>query len=661
MICHESNIKIDRKHRSSISIERDLEHDSKLQILFSDLLLSANLTPANLTAEIIDETTVALDWDDLPSEYDSLDTSFRVYVKNTVSGEIEQQIDGIQLSEAEVMGLTELEQYEFWVFTMVGDYESAESDHVFATPEQQQADAPQNFDVEVKSNTTSLSFDGVNDYVVADQPFDGVGDFTVEVLIKTTTGSLGNFVAIRQSSVGTGQPTKLLTTRINNGNLNLLLRNSAGTVNDLNTADTYNNGAWYRAVFSRQGSTLSIRILDSDSNIVETVSMQGVSDDVVDANSKLILGTYESNNSSEYYEGLMDDIRFWNVYRTDQEIIENNKSLLKGDESGLNYYADCEDQGSQLTDLTANNNHGTINGAAYSNETTNWINALCTWDEVQGVDGYNVYLKRPDYALGFDGNDDWVDLDAHAGNFPQGTNARTIEGEFDADNTVGQRWFSYGVITVDSSDAGKRVSITATGDSIAVAVQGHNYGVTGLGLSGIHHVAVVFPDGATMSDEFLLYLDGNLLNPTDLAGSPQSVDTVDEHARIGTSHGQAAYYNGTVDNLRIWNVERSQQQINDNIGEILTGNETGLVAYYPMNEGQGSTLVDHAGGNDGVINGASWTIVGSLDFEKENTSLIPTPEYTIEDLPDGEYEAYCTAVDNQTGESDPSNIEVFIV
>jgi hypothetical protein len=39
----------------------------------------------------------------------------------------------------------------------------------------------------------------------------------------------------------------------------------------------------------------------------------------------------------------------------------------------------------------------------------------------------------------------------------------------------------------------------------------------------------------------------------------------------------------------------------------LTGTETGLVAYYKMNEGSGTTLTDSAGTNDGTINGATWT------------------------------------------------------
>jgi hypothetical protein len=39
----------------------------------------------------------------------------------------------------------------------------------------------------------------------------------------------------------------------------------------------------------------------------------------------------------------------------------------------------------------------------------------------------------------------------------------------------------------------------------------------------------------------------------------------------------------------------------------LYGTETGLVAYYPMNEGTGSTAYDKStNSNDGTITGASW-------------------------------------------------------
>ncbi|MFK7951947.1 MAG: LamG domain-containing protein [Ekhidna sp.] len=60
---------------------------------------------------------------------------------------------------------------------------------------------------------------------------------------------------------------------------------------------------------------------------------------------------------------------------------------------------------------------------------------------------------------------------------------------------------------------------------------------------------------------------------------------------IGFSTGDG-YYEGRMDELRIWNTERSITDITDNMFSSLLGTETGLVAYYNFDEGTGSTLTD---------------------------------------------------------------------
>ena len=63
-----------------------------------------------------------------------------------------------------------------------------------------------------------------------------------------------------------------------------------------------------------------------------------------------------------------------------------------------------------------------------------------------------------------------------------------------------------------------------------------------------------------------------------------------------------------MDGIGIWNVARTQEQIQANMNNELNGNEFGLVGYWNFNEGEGTTLTELSGnGNDGAINGASWT------------------------------------------------------
>src|SRR5262249_22324570 len=55
--------------------------------------------------------------------------------------------------------------------------------------------------------------------------------------------------------------------------------------------------------------------------------------------------------------------------------------------------------------------------------------------------------------------------------------------------------------------------------------------------------------------------------------------------------------NAVFDEIRIWNVARTQAQIQQNMMKPLLGSESNLVLYYPMDEGTGTNLIDRTGNN----------------------------------------------------------------
>ncbi|OQB13032.1 MAG: Lactonase, 7-bladed beta-propeller [Firmicutes bacterium ADurb.Bin193] len=62
-------------------------------------------------------------------------------------------------------------------------------------------------------------------------------------------------------------------------------------------------------------------------------------------------------------------------------------------------------------------------------------------------------------------------------------------------------------------------------------------------------------------------------------------------------------YNGQIDEMRIWNVARTADEIYTNMHKRLTGNEIGLVGYWPFDEMEGSVTADLSGNNnDGTLN-----------------------------------------------------------
>ena len=74
---------------------------------------------------------------------------------------------------------------------------------------------------------------------------------------------------------------------------------------------------------------------------------------------------------------------------------------------------------------------------------------------------------------------------------------------------------------------------------------------------------------------------------------------------IGKSPSHSLH--GEIDEVRIWNDVRTLTEIKDNMFKELNGNENGLMAYYKMTEGSGTTVTDNSSNsNNGTISGASW-------------------------------------------------------
>jgi|GEM_PF-6567004 len=113
------------------------------------------------------------------------------------------------------------------------------------------------------------------------------------------------------------------------------------------------------------------------------------------------------------------------------------------------------------------------------------------------------------------------------------------------------------------------------------------------------HVAATY-DGSVIS----LYINGQLEDTTHYS---EEIDHSEGPLYIGMGQGNY-YWDGIIEEVRIWDHTRMQSEIASAYKTTLTGNENGLVAYYPMDGGSGSNVADASGeGNAGVINGANWT------------------------------------------------------
>lgn len=113
-----------------------------------------------------------------------------------------------------------------------------------------------------------------------------------------------------------------------------------------------------------------------------------------------------------------------------------------------------------------------------------------------------------------------------------------------------------------------------------------------LGLNTWYHIAGVY-SGSSMK----LYVNGILQSSIDCSGTPTTSEGV--VINLGDNPTWTGrLFTGVMDEVRVWEVARTEQEIQENMTIELAGTETGLIAYYPMNEGTGTTIGDASGNNN---------------------------------------------------------------
>jgi len=238
------------------------------------------------------------------------------------------------------------------------------------------------------TNTHSLSFDGSDDYVsVPSNSVYTVGDnYTIEAWINSSSSSLQSLI---QGWYGFGFQIYLTTS----GTIRFVLREPSGNGVGFSGTTQITDGNWHHIAAVLNEENVSVFVDGS----LET---EGTFDNTVTGNGSDNLSFGHSPWASEYYSGLLDEIRIWNTTRTQSEIQNNMSTELNGDENGLiGYWNFNEGSGTTLTDQTSNDNDGTIYGATWSTDVpfsgTTTTSAL-TWS-VQAKASLGSYNDNDNY------------------------------------------------------------------------------------------------------------------------------------------------------------------------------------------------------------------------------------------------------------------------
>jgi len=141
-----------------------------------------------------------------------------------------------------------------------------------------------------------------------------------------------------------------------------------------------------------------------------------------------------------------------------------------------------------------------------------------------------------------------------------------------------------------------------------------------------YHAAVTFN-----GTNWQLYLNGELETDLGVGASTNANGTLPrydsiQHAGLGTalnSSGTAAgFFNGVMDEARIWNYARTRQQIRDNMNRTIA-NECGLVARWALDEGSGTNVYNSAGATiTGTNYGSGFTWTNSAPFNAGGAALL---------------------------------------
>ena len=303
---------------------------------------------------------------------------------------------------------------------------------------------------------------------------------------------------------------------------------------------------------------------------------------------KFVLGRHVFLDACRIY-GLLDDFTFWNSTLTQNQVNYNYISNLSGNEDALiGFWNMNEGEGSTLIDLSGNGNNGIINSATWSTDVPT-----------------PPTPPNNNYSLSFDGGDDYV-LIAEASSYIQNSDASLMGwfkiNEFDGLNPLfGFRNYP--------DDYCSMYAVMGTNGTIETMVYGNLQSFnSGHDANQWYHLAMVFN---SQTETFNTYVNGELGSSI---ATPSSIfDCRDIDLLIGGMQiGNFETLNGSIDDVSLWDVSLTQDDIQAHMNTELSGDETGLAGYWNFNEGEGSILTDLSDNRiDGDIIGATWSDDGA--------------------------------------------------
>lgn len=411
------------------------------------------------------------------------------------------------------------------------------------------------------ATNNALDFDGANEQYISSNFNTDLATWTIECWVKGD--------AVPSSASYDGVITRGYNFQINWDHENVDFRGAVGI---------YVGSSWYAASFGTLEGNIWYHLagtydgedLKAYKNGVLMAVNGSPSGAAASSTDVLLLGA--KAGPSAFFDGQLDEVRIWSDVRTETEIRGNMYQELVGNETNLIVYYNLN----ETSGTTADNLEGTAtyDGTLTSMAGTEWFTSPAFFGPKNCLDfdGSNDYvLIPPDASLNNDtfSVEFWVKFD----DTPTNWDGIIDKGRY----SQSEDW------TFLTHQSALIVIFQIPGAQLWIGISDNNW----------HHIAGTF-DGANM----IAYLDG-----VESSTTTGSYTSTTNGIQLGKTFVSNYYFNGYLDEVRIWSDAHTATEIAENMCKSLTGNESGLVAYYNFDNTSGTILQDFSGNeNDGTIN-----------------------------------------------------------
>ncbi|MFY0608690.1 MAG: hypothetical protein JXR10_18390, partial [Cyclobacteriaceae bacterium] len=327
------------------------------------------------------------------------------------------------------------------------------------------------------------------------------------------------------------------------------------------------------------GALLSIGLGGIASNNASNTNSFPADDSYLALGDNGLSAAFAAMSTSDIPIGTVDN-RLARVWRVEENSGDVGSLTLEFDLSGLGFPAGLTASNFQLLV----DSDGVFNGGASNTVAATLIGDVVQFNNINLADGeyFTLGFINPNYALDFDGTDDYAAIPALNLN----SNTVTMELWIKPDGIQG----SYDGILMsrNGSDYNSGINFN-TDNKLSYHWNGNDASTWGYTSGPVvaadvwQHIAMVIePTKVTfyVNGTPTVYTNAHIAAPFDgetwIAG----------HPAIGR------YFNGEIDEVRIWNVARSTAQILGSMDNELNGGETGLIAYYNFSDISGTTVLD---------------------------------------------------------------------